>query len=317
MTYSALASSTGVSPKRGSREGARIDTFLVHHMAGVGGAGVTEMMRASGGRTVSANYTIHTDGSLHGVVPEEDRAWTSGAAGDGGRGAAWDRRSITVEIANETGDPSWRISDAALRTAAALLNDLRSRYQIENVLGHRDLYQRYGASYPTYCPGPETVDSILALAAASDDSAGGGGGDDEMTPAQEAKLDRMISLMTQRVGPHNETVAEGVARLLKRQGGSVKQQTITATVSEGRDAAKWTKARVKGSVNGPSVTAMLQAIQEAVTGNDADAARMILDRAAVIDLTLDVDETPEYDDEDVEVVVAVLDSPEPLADSRE
>ena len=164
-TFSALAVSTGVSPKRGPREGAIIDTLLIHHMASTDGPGVTRMMLGPGGREVSANYTIWSDGTIHGVVPEEDRAWTSGAAGDGGKGAAWDRRSITVEIENErAGDATgWPISPAALQAAANLLADLRKRYKIVNVLGHRDLYQRFGASYPTFCPGPETVGRILTL----------------------------------------------------------------------------------------------------------------------------------------------------------
>lgn len=165
MTTSKLAKGASVSPKRGSRLGSRIDTFLIHHMASTDGEGVTRMMWGAGGREVSANYTILNDGTLYGVVPEEDRAWTSGAAGDGGRGAAWDRRSITVEIENESAAPDWRISAAAITTAARLLNDLRARYGVTNVLGHRDLYERFGASYPTFCPGPNTVATIVAKAA--------------------------------------------------------------------------------------------------------------------------------------------------------
>lgn len=301
MVYSSLASTTGDSAKKSSREGTRIDTFLIHHMAAIGGAGVTDMMRRPGGRTVSANYTIHSDGTLHGVVPEEFRAWTSGASGDGGRGAQWDRRSITVEIANSSGEPNWYISPAALQTAANLLADLRRRYPIENVLGHRDLYQRYRASYPTYCPGPNTVAQILALTP----PAGGGGAtettpneEDEMNAEQEAKLDKLLAIATQRVGPHNETVPESVGRLVKRQGGSVKQQTITTTASEGRDAAKWSKARQGGSVKDPSITALLLSVLELVSSGNADTQKIVMDRAAEIDLTLSTDSDPEYDDEE-------------------
>lgn len=187
MTFSTLCATTGVSPKRSSREGATIDTFLVHHMAGTDGPGVTAMMRGAGGRTVSSNYTIHADGSIHGVVPEEDRAWTSGSATDGGKGAAWDRRSITVEIENTTGSPDWYISDLQIQAAARLLRDLRSRHQISTVLGHRDLYEQFGASYPTYCPGPDTVARIVAAEAAlpmEED-------DDMFTDEDRAKLNEL------------------------------------------------------------------------------------------------------------------------------
>lgn len=122
--------------------------------------------------------------------------------------------------------------------------------------------------------------------------------EDKMNKDQEQKLDKVIDLLTQRVGPHNETVPESVGRLVKRQGGSVKQKTITATASEARDAAVWGKARTKGSVKDPSLTAMLTAILEVVTGGDEDAKRLISDRAVAIDLTLDTDPDPEYDDED-------------------
>lgn len=121
-------------------------------------------MASSGGREVSANYTISNEGRITSIVPEELRAWTSGSTSDGGKGAAWDRRSITVEIENQTGAPSWAISGAAKTAAAALLNDLRARYGNLIVLGHRDLYTKYGASYPTFCPGPATVNEIIAIA---------------------------------------------------------------------------------------------------------------------------------------------------------
>lgn len=111
-------------------------------------------------KNVSSNYVIGNDGTLWLTVDEDRRAHTSGSATDGGKGAAWDQRSITVEIANETGSPDWQISDAAIDTAARLFNDLRDRYPLKNILGHRDLWENWGASYPTYCPGPETVNRI-------------------------------------------------------------------------------------------------------------------------------------------------------------
>jgi len=136
----------------------------------------------------------------------------------------------------------------------------------------------------------------------------GGGGineEDVMNKDQEKKLDKVLSILSQRVGPHNETVPESIGRIVKRQGGSVKQQTVTKTISEGRDASTWGKGRIGGSVKNPSITAMLQAIYEAVTKNSNDSAVMaIMDRAAQIDLTLDTDPDPEYDetDEAVEMI---------------
>lgn len=160
MGYSGLTDQVRQSSQSSPRNGVTVDTFLIHHQAGVNDDATIAAM-ISGSRQVSANYTISTSGRLTSVVDESRRAWTSGSTTDGGKGAAWDRRSITVEIANSAIGGNWPISEAALSKAAALLKDLRTRYSIANVLGHRDL-QTYGASYPTYCPGPQTVALILA-----------------------------------------------------------------------------------------------------------------------------------------------------------
>lgn len=163
MTFSGLTNQVRESSQRSNRNGARIDTFLIHHQAGTNDDSVINEM-VTGSKQVSANYTISNEGRLTGVVPEEYRAWTSGSSTDGGKGAAWDRRSITVEIENEAGAPNWPISPAAIDTAARLLNDLKARYGIVNVLGHRDLWNLYRASYATFCPGPSTVAGIVSRA---------------------------------------------------------------------------------------------------------------------------------------------------------
>jgi peptidoglycan hydrolase-like protein with peptidoglycan-binding domain len=163
MTYSALTNQVRLSNQSSSRQGAKIDTFLIHHQADTNDNAVIAGM-VSGSMAVSANYTISNEGRITCVVPEEWRAWTSGSRTDGGKGAAWDRRAITVEIENQKGAPSWAISPAAKTAAANLLNDLRARYGSLIVMGHRDLNLKYGASYPTYCPGPTTVAEILAIA---------------------------------------------------------------------------------------------------------------------------------------------------------
>lgn len=163
MTHSPLTNQIRLSPQHSPRNGAKIDTFLIHHQAGTSDDAVIAAM-ISRSRQVSANYTISNEGRITCVVDEDLRAWTSGSSTDGGKGAAWDRRSITVEIENEAAGGDWPISQAALQAAANLLNDLRSRYGIKNVLGHRDLWLQFRASYATFCPGPSRVAEIVALA---------------------------------------------------------------------------------------------------------------------------------------------------------
>jgi hypothetical protein len=173
MTYSKQTNQVKISAQSSKRT-ATIDTFLIHHQAGTNDNAVIAAM-VSGSRGVSANYTISNEGRITCVVPEERRAWTSGSAYDNGKGAAWDHRAVTVEIENESAGGAWPISAKALDAAARLLIDLRQRYTIRHVLGHRDLWNTYGASYPTFCPGPETVSSILARAKAGASPAGSSG----------------------------------------------------------------------------------------------------------------------------------------------
>lgn len=169
MTHSTLTNRIRISTQSSPRNGSTVDTFLIHHAATVSSTGESIVnMMVNKTREVSSNYVIGGDGTIWLVVDEDRRAWTSGSSTDGGRGAAWDRRSITVEIANESGSPDWGISAAAIDSAAKLLNDLRSRYSISNVLGHRDLWESYRASYPTYCPGPDTVSRVLSRASQSE-----------------------------------------------------------------------------------------------------------------------------------------------------
>jgi hypothetical protein len=142
---------------------------LWHHTASVSGRGdgvVAMMVNAT--REVSANYVIGSDGYVWCVVDEDFRAWTSGSRTDGGKGAAFDRRSITLECVNSTGAPTWLQSEAFYNIAARLALDFYQRYGIpldrDHHVGHRELYIRWGASYATACPGGMDIDRILAMA---------------------------------------------------------------------------------------------------------------------------------------------------------
>ena len=183
MVFSKQTNQVRISNQSSPRN-STIDTFLIHHQAGTNDDAVIAAM-VSGSRGVSANYTIGNEGRITCVVPEERRAWTSGSSYDGGKGAAWDHRAVTVEIENESGSPDWGISDKAIDAAAQLLVDLRQRYTIKHVLGHRDLWNTYRASYATFCPGPSTVGSILARAKAGVSLAGSSG--TEIEPKKEAQ----------------------------------------------------------------------------------------------------------------------------------
>lgn len=171
MTHSPLTDQIRQSSQRSSREGNRVQYMLWHHTASVSGHGdgvVAMMVNAT--RRVSSNYVFGSDGWLWNVVDEDFRAWTSGSTTDGGKGALFDRKSITSECCNSTGAPSWLQSDAFYAKAAALAVDVYRRYGVpldrDHHLGHRELYIRFRASYPTACPGGMDIDRILAQARA-------------------------------------------------------------------------------------------------------------------------------------------------------
>ena len=176
MTFSSVVAPANVRStfQQSPRNGVKIDHFILHHSAAFDVNQVVDEM-VSGSRQVSANYVVANDGTAYGIVPEEFRAWTSGSSTDGGAGAAWDTRSITFEVLDQTGAPDWLISPAASDTVARIIADVSARYGIHpqrsapnqawTVYGHRELYTIFGASYATACPGGMNLDAITAAAA--------------------------------------------------------------------------------------------------------------------------------------------------------
>lgn len=73
-------------------------------------------------RNASAQYYIG-GGKICGGIPETERAWTSGSAQN-------DQARITIEVANRTGDPDWKISDADYVALVKLMADICLYYDI-------------------------------------------------------------------------------------------------------------------------------------------------------------------------------------------
>jgi peptidoglycan hydrolase-like protein with peptidoglycan-binding domain len=167
MVFSSLTQRQAISRQSSSRSGTKITSIILHHQASTNYEGVIGMM-VSGSRQVSSNYVIGNEGQIVGVVPEELRAWTSGSSSDGGKGAAWDRKSITFEIENSSLGGSWPVSSTAHEATAKVVADIARRYGIklsrETVVGHRELWTKFGASYPTACPGGLNMDWIVKRA---------------------------------------------------------------------------------------------------------------------------------------------------------
>ena len=175
MTYSKLASRTAWTSDGSSRDGAQIDRFIVHHAATTSKEAILELFRP-GGRVVSANYALGSDGELIATVEEQYRAWTSASYVD-------DRRAVTIEVANSQAGGAWPVSDAAFDKLARLIADVADRYGFpindDTVLTHQELYTRFGRSYATACPGdlqrrkPELLDRARSYQGKATTGSGG------------------------------------------------------------------------------------------------------------------------------------------------
>lgn len=162
MTFSGLTTRTSGNARQFSNRGRGVDMFIVHHAATTSESAVLSMM-STGSRQVSANYVVNGK-SIIGVVPEEFRAWTSGSA-------QFDGRAITVETVNDRvgqTDMSWTISEDSYQSLAKLIADSSTRYGFpldrDHVVGHRELYSRWGAGYSTACPSGINLDRLVEMA---------------------------------------------------------------------------------------------------------------------------------------------------------
>ncbi|MEF3323159.1 N-acetylmuramoyl-L-alanine amidase [Gulosibacter sp. GYB002] len=146
MTHSKLTNQIRLSGQSSARGGQKVDRFIVHHAASTSLSGVVDMMvRAT--REVSANYVVGD--RIVCVVDEDRRAWTSASS-------YWDGRAITVETINNSAN-GWTVSERTFDNLAKLIADVATRYRFPiddtHIITHQELYTRYGASYPTACPG--------------------------------------------------------------------------------------------------------------------------------------------------------------------
>ena len=148
MVWSPLANGTsGNAGRHSSRNGAKIDRFIIHHGAQTNWASFLATF-AGGNWSVSPNYALGM-GKIIGIVDEALRAWTSSSA-------SWDGRAITVEVLNSSSN-GWLVAENDFHNLARLIADWAHRYKnaITNttVITHQELYLWYGASYATQCPG--------------------------------------------------------------------------------------------------------------------------------------------------------------------
>ena len=174
FTNSSLISHTHISPHRNSPRNQPITKITVHHAAG----NIT--LRALGEwldrptTRASYNYGIESLGNVGMFVEERDRCWGSSSREN-------DHQAVVIGVANITGAPQWRVSDAAWEMLVRLCVDICERNpgitQIDGLAGlwydgtHRGSLTRHNMFSNQVCPGPylqsrfselvETVNNIL------------------------------------------------------------------------------------------------------------------------------------------------------------
>jgi hypothetical protein len=167
MARTPYATRTYDTPQKGPRVPNVTPSFIViHHAATLDFDAVINL--EMGAREVSSTVIIK-DGQVASMFDEAYRAWSLSSQ-------YWDSVSLSSETCNETTSPGWTISEASYQTLAKVVADWCVRYGIAcnrtQILGHREVYTRYGASYATACPGGIDLDRVVRDAAAI--LAGGG-----------------------------------------------------------------------------------------------------------------------------------------------
>lgn len=181
MSNSSLVSYTRISPHSNNPRNHKIDTITIHHMAGnlsieSCGAGFADPKRGA-----SSNYGVGSDGRIGMYVEEANRSWCSSSREN-------DHRAITIEVANDSREPDWHVSDKALESTIALCVDICKRNGIPklNFTGDKSgnlTMHKWFAS--TLCPGPYLESKFPYIAQEVNRRLSGGQSDSVITNTPE------------------------------------------------------------------------------------------------------------------------------------
>lgn len=148
MSNSKLVTYTKMSPHYDSREGTRITDITIHHMAG--NLTVYQCGEVFQTREASAHYGIDGEGRIGQYVDEKYAAWANA-------NSASNRRSVTIELANDQIGGEWHVSDTAINRCIELCVDICKRNGIKKLNYTGDTsgnLTRHNMFYATTCPGP-------------------------------------------------------------------------------------------------------------------------------------------------------------------
>lgn len=148
MSNSSLVDYVRLSPHYDSRNGKKITDITIHHMAG--NLTVYQCGEVFQTREASANYGIDSAGRIGLYVDEKFASWANS-------NLASNRRSITIELANDEIGGNWHVSDKALARCIDLCVDICRRNGIRYINYTGDTsgnLTRHNMFTATTCPGP-------------------------------------------------------------------------------------------------------------------------------------------------------------------
>ena len=150
MGNSNLVDYVRISPNSTNPRNHKIDSIVIHHMAGNLSVESCGAVFAQASRQASSNYGIDSDGRCGLYCSEENRSWCSS-------NRDIDNRAITIEVANCSTGGEWPVSEKAYEKLIDLCVDICERNGIKklNFTGDRSgnlLMHKYYAN--TQCPGP-------------------------------------------------------------------------------------------------------------------------------------------------------------------
>lgn len=150
MSNSGLVDYVKISPNSTNPRNHKIDTIVIHHMAGVLSVESCGAVFAQASRQASSNYGIDSNGRVGMYCEEKNRSWCTS-------NRDVDHRGITIEVSNCSTGGEWPVSEKAYAKLIDLCVDICKRNGIKklNYTGDRAgnlVMHKWYAS--TQCPGP-------------------------------------------------------------------------------------------------------------------------------------------------------------------
>lgn len=122
MSNSSLVNYSIKSPNSSARS-SKISAITIHHMAANLSVESCGAGFATPYRRASANYGVDSKGKVGLYVDESRRSWCSNSTSN-------DDRAVTIEVANCTKGPDWKVNDIALEKTIELCVDICKRNNI-------------------------------------------------------------------------------------------------------------------------------------------------------------------------------------------